>query len=219
LVRAEQDFYKDIELNVTERLAELDAEIKAAEEKYWDHFHGVHDKHGDERFKGGEAQNAAAGIRGKALQDSLDLLRTRRANVAAGFPEDTGIKAPPDIEKIIERKFTAMRKELQGAIDDFCKSAQEAFDDFSGNVHEAYDGLIDNYKAFKADVTKQMTETRSLKYCGTWQKTADYVKNNVITRGGSMWVALVDAPEGSPGSSADWQLCVKSGTSGTGGSA
>ena len=195
-------------MNVTERLAELDAEIKAAEDKYWDHFHGVHDKHGDERFKGGEAQNAASGIRGKALQDSLDLLRTRRANVAAGFPEDTGIKAPPDIEKIIERKFLMLRNELITAINQNFKA-----------IDNTLDAAVDAYQKFKADVTKQMTETRSLKYCGTWQKTADYVKNNVITRGGSMWVALVDAPEGSPGSSADWQLCVKAGTSGTGASA
>lgn len=195
-------------MNVTERLAELDAEIEAAEDKYWNHFHGVHDKHGDERFKGGEAQNAASGIRGKALQDSLDLLRTRRANVAAGFPEDTGIKAPIDIEKIIERKFSVLRTELITAMNQNTEINNKTLD-----------AAADAYKRLKADVTKQMTETRSLKYCGIWQKTADYTKNNVITRGGSMWVALVDAPEGSPGASADWQLCVKAGTSGTGGSA
>lgn len=192
-------------MNVTERLAELDAEIKAAEDKYWDHFHGVHDKHGDERFKGGDAQNAASAIRGKALQDSLDLLRTRRANVAAGFPEDVGIKAPIDIEKIIERKFVVLRGELIKAMNENT--------DINNRVMEA---AANAYKRLKADVKKQMTEVRSLKYSGIWQKTADYLKNNVVTRGGSMWVALVDAPEGGPGSSGDWQLCVKAGASGTG---
>lgn len=54
-------------------------------------------------------------------------------------------------------------------------------------------------------------QTKQLKYCGTFQRAnaESYKRNNAVTHGGSVWIAVVDAPTHEPGSGGDWQLAVK----------
>jgi hypothetical protein len=49
-------------------------------------------------------------------------------------------------------------------------------------------------------------------YRGVWRE-GDYQAGDTATTAGSLWVALVDTKE-KPGTSKDWQLCVKKGNDG-----
>lgn len=53
-------------------------------------------------------------------------------------------------------------------------------------------------------------DQRDSKFCGVWQRAADYKRSNFATHDGSLWVALRDCSGSKPGDDpADWQLCVK----------
>lgn len=49
---------------------------------------------------------------------------------------------------------------------------------------------------------------------GVYKSDAAYVQGDGVTYGGSFFIAQKDAPEGKPGSSADWRLSVKHGRDG-----
>lgn len=54
---------------------------------------------------------------------------------------------------------------------------------------------------------------REFRYCGTWQRGASYREGTFLTDDGSLWTCLRDT-SARPGTSADWQLCVKRGRDG-----
>lgn len=49
---------------------------------------------------------------------------------------------------------------------------------------------------------------------GVFKDGENYEMNDGVTFAGSYWLAKKDAPEGRPGSSDDWRLCVKAGRNG-----
>lgn len=49
---------------------------------------------------------------------------------------------------------------------------------------------------------------------GVYRDDGEYRKSDGVTFGGSFWIAQKDAPEGKPGMSSDWRLCVKRGRDG-----
>jgi len=49
---------------------------------------------------------------------------------------------------------------------------------------------------------------------GVFRESEAYEKGDGVTFGGSFWIAQKDAPEGKPGTSADWRLAVKKGRDG-----
>jgi hypothetical protein len=52
-----------------------------------------------------------------------------------------------------------------------------------------------------------------LRYIGVWREPEEYVPGNMVSHRGSMWAC--QAPTRSkPGTSRDWQLCVKAGRDG-----
>lgn len=51
-------------------------------------------------------------------------------------------------------------------------------------------------------------------YKGVFSRGTEYSENDVVTYGGSMFIATKDAPNGAPGSSDDWKLSVKRGRDG-----
>jgi hypothetical protein len=54
-------------------------------------------------------------------------------------------------------------------------------------------------------------EATGIKYCGTYQRSCEYQRGDVVTASGSMWVATCDTPpQEVPGKSVCWQLSVKS---------
>lgn len=74
------------------------------------------------------------------------------------------------------------------------------------------------FKLSQGDRVKEFKFTLPIMiYRGVFQETDSYTKGDTTTFGGSMWVALNDAPEGKPGLSKDWQLAVKKGRDGNDG--
>jgi hypothetical protein len=170
------------------RLAELDRMIAAAEDGYWKNFRG--EQPGDGRFLGSISAKAGQ-VRTDALQDQIDLLMAKRANVAAGLPEDTGIKAPIDLEALVERRFQQLNAHWE-----------KRFHTFAKELGQGLGTLLD----------ERIGEAGGLKYAGTWQRVGSYVKGSVVTFDGSAWVAVKEAGEGEkPGASESWQLMVKRG--------
>jgi len=51
-------------------------------------------------------------------------------------------------------------------------------------------------------------------YRGVYREENNYQQGDCVTAGGSVWIAKVDAPNGRPGLSDEWQLCVKKGRDG-----
>lgn len=49
---------------------------------------------------------------------------------------------------------------------------------------------------------------------GVFSSDKEYEVHDVVTYGGSIWIAQKDSPEGAPGTSQDWRLSVKKGRDG-----
>lgn len=66
------------------------------------------------------------------------------------------------------------------------------------------------------DGTETVTEIRSPAVLdrGVFREVSAYERGDGVTFGGSFWIAQKDAPEGKPGTSADWRLAVKKGRDG-----
>lgn len=56
---------------------------------------------------------------------------------------------------------------------------------------------------------EKAVEARTWK--GVWDHETDYVQHNLVTEGGSVWVATRDSKGAPPGHSDAWKLCVKKG--------
>lgn len=61
----------------------------------------------------------------------------------------------------------------------------------------------------------QSFKVPAMMYQKIFSETALYDQGDVVTWAGSAWVALKDAPQGTPGRSHDWQLLVKKGRDGS----
>jgi hypothetical protein len=66
--------------------------------------------------------------------------------------------------------------------------------------------LIHRIKAMEDRLAE--AETRGLQYMGIHQRALDYKRGDVVTHGGSLWIAL-RATGDAPGASDCWQLAVK----------
>lgn len=78
---------------------------------------------------------------------------------------------------------------------------------------------FDNIKDYVDDIIDQVEERLiaiearqpDFRYRGVFQRAEEYRKSNVVTHGGSLWIALADAP-GVPGApEGAWQMAVKGG--------
>lgn len=91
---------------------------------------------------------------------------------------------------------------------------QQAFDAGFDAVKKYVDSIADQVEDRLIALEKALSEMRTLTYRGTWQRAETYQKNNCLTEGGSLWIALRDNPSGKPGTSDDWMLSVKRGADG-----
>src|SRR5258705_12808621 len=66
--------------------------------------------------------------------------------------------------------------------------------------------------AMQKEVKELRREVAAKEYKGVWQE-GQYEKGNLITHGGSMWIALKDSQD-KPGTRDAWQLAVKRGRDG-----
>lgn len=64
------------------------------------------------------------------------------------------------------------------------------------------------------DVYSKSIRMPTMLYKGVFSRGTEYSENDVVTYGGSMFIAMKDAPEGAPGTSDDWRLSVKRGRDG-----
>ncbi|WP_165843865.1 hypothetical protein [Phenylobacterium kunshanense] len=88
-----------------------------------------------------------------------------------------------------------------------------------GHAATAADVLAEEVRALRqrvAELEDRISEA-PLKWCGSYQRALEYGPGAVVTRGGSMWVALRSVPPNNlPGESNPefWQLAVKHGRDG-----
>ncbi len=77
------------------------------------------------------------------------------------------------------------------------------------HVQKAVSPLLERIAALEARVAE--AEKGGLRYEGTHQRAAQYKRGSVVTKGGSLWVALRTIEDGEiPGEGNNsWQLCVK----------
>lgn len=144
--------------------------------------------------------------REKALEAGLDLLTAKRQNLEMGFPEDFGIKAPIDIERIIEQRFAALKSWLKSEFDDLTKDLGEVTGEWLKKRVEAAE------RELFATIDKRLPDGAGIEYRGVWHSEDIYEKGHVVTSDGSAWVARERTERGDrPGSSKKWQLMVKRG--------
>jgi hypothetical protein len=91
---------------------------------------------------------------------------------------------------------------------------QRAFDEGFDAVKKYIDDIADHIEERLLAVEASASNVRSLTYRGTYQRAETYLKNNCLTEGGSLWIAIKDNPQGKPGASDDWQLAAKRGADG-----
>jgi hypothetical protein len=176
------------------RLAELEREIDALQSRY--------DRHLDRmqrpgRFVGREegAVNANAL---QALEAAIGLAQTKRANLHAGLPEDCGIKAPVDLDRVIEHKVASIRAEFQKKHKDFIKLALDA-------LGEVLNSRLD-------PIEKRLLDAEQAKFCGVFQRQISYLAGNFVTHRGAVWHCNTPCKNVEPGNDPSvWTLAVKSG--------
>lgn len=79
-------------------------------------------------------------------------------------------------------------------------------------VNKVLEPMRADVKALGARVAALEAANAEKAYFGVYDGDSGYRKHNMVTHGGSMWVALEDAPAGTrPGESDEWQLAVKKG--------
>jgi hypothetical protein len=79
------------------------------------------------------------------------------------------------------------------------------------------DELIGELRAKVAALEARLetVETKGITYRGVWDEaTKDYRLGDVVTWGGSAWIAHRSTPVGRPGVDSAWTLCVKRGKDG-----
>src|SRR5690606_4393837 len=65
-------------------------------------------------------------------------------------------------------------------------------------------------------VVSKSVPLRTVQYRDIYQDGETYMRGDLVTFGGSLWIAVKDNPEGKPrdGKSADWRLAAKHGRDG-----
>lgn len=67
----------------------------------------------------------------------------------------------------------------------------------------------------RGDLTREFTvRIPGLHYREVYSISNKYLQDDVVTYGGSLWIAVKDDPDGRPGDSKDWKLAVKKGRDG-----
>jgi hypothetical protein len=84
-------------------------------------------------------------------------------------------------------------------------------EDFDATI----DGRTITLTVTRGDFTRQRTlRIDTVLDAGIFREGTAYEKGDGVTFGGSFWIAQKDAPEGKPGTTADWRLAVKKGRDG-----
>lgn len=95
------------------------------------------------------------------------------------------------------------------------RDGKDAFDLDSFACELGEDGRTVTLSFRRGDeVLSKSVKLPAMLYKGVFAKGAEYSENDVVTYGGSMFIATKDAPDGAPGSSDDWKLSVKRGRDG-----
>lgn len=160
-----------------------------------------------------EARNLDAIIKGR--EATRDLLRAKRANLIAGMPEDFGIKAPIDIEAVIERRLAEMQAKLNKRFKAEClnmgKYLAQEFNKFCTETTAAIQKKADDLSALRDEIM-----TRGIRYKGYWQPSQVYSPGDMVTFGGSLWHCNSDTTE-RPAETPDctkWTLAARKGRDG-----
>lgn len=109
---------------------------------------------------------------------------------------------------------------LQRAIDRIPKprdgsDGKDAFDLDSFECSIGDDGRTVTLSFKRGDETiSKSVKLPAMLYRGVYSLKEEYSANDVVTYGGSMFVATKDTPDGAPGVSDDWRLSVKRGRNG-----
>lgn len=104
---------------------------------------------------------------------------------------------------------------IQRALDEFAKTkGEDGKPPPPGYMHATFAKHI----ALEAFTNIEMLEkkltdlqARSQRYRGVYQRAADYVRGDMVTRSGSLWCCVSERTTEVPGSSECWVLSVKSG--------
>jgi hypothetical protein len=76
-------------------------------------------------------------------------------------------------------------------------------------IRSAMNPLRDEIAKLKTRVAELES---GIRYCGVYQRAANYRRGDITTHEGSMWCAVSDvAPNDQPGKSQGWQLCCRAG--------
>lgn len=112
-------------------------------------------------------------------------------------------------DDILQRAIDRMPKPKDG------RDGKDAFDLDSFECSLGDDGrtVTLSFKCGDEMICKSV-KLPAMLYRGVFSRGTGYSENDVVTYGGSMFVATKDAPEGAPGSSDDWKLSVKRGRDG-----
>lgn len=112
-------------------------------------------------------------------------------------------------DDILQRAIDRMPKPKDG------RDGRDAFDLDSFECSIGDDGrtVTLSFKRGEETISKSIKMPAML-YKGVFSRGTEYSENDVVTYGGSMFIATKDAPDGAPGSSDDWKLSVKRGRDG-----
>ena len=209
---------------ITREIAELDAEFGCAENRR------------SGRLKLGEYTRRHLALRERLREAEKDAKRVAPVRPAVRAAP----KLPYEMRADDARRMNAIEGDLarareagdQTAMADTLTSEEysrllflnekQAAEKFSGSGYAAATGarvaLMMNYIALGVMRRKALEDrVKDLegaipRYCGVYRAGEAYAKNNIVTFGGSMWIALRDTTTKPP--SEDWRLCVAKGRDG-----
>lgn len=82
--------------------------------------------------------------------------------------------------------------------------------------------LVRHLDAQDKELARRISELEarpSLEFCGVFEPGRSYRQGGCVTSDGSLFVALIDSPDGRPGKSGAWRLACKRGRDGRDGRA
>lgn len=89
---------------------------------------------------------------------------------------------------------------------------------FVSGLHDYLDKVLSpmnaRMAAFEARINLLESQTKNFVYLGVWESGRTYLRHNVTTRDGGMWIVRAEQTLQRPGDSPDWVLCVKRGRDG-----
>ena len=158
----------------------------------------------------------------KPIEDRLKAIEDQAKSQPAKTPsaEEVAVSMEPvfakwalDFERkaddILQRSIDRIDKPQDG------KDGKDAFclDSFDCSLSE--DGRTVTLSFIRGDdVISKSILLPTMLYRGVYSSKEQYSANDVVTYGGSMFIAIKDAPDGAPGVSDEWRLSVKRGRNG-----